>query len=110
VLQERLTVLIGRRILSEANDLKRTISALANDIDIEEKFMEKVIKGECDLADSYEVIRKMGSVYRIDISDLYLLEDDCEHGVKIMRAEESSNTSRVFRRIDKSKAKTPYYE
>ena len=35
---------LGKRILSEANDLKRTVSALANDIDIDEKFMEQIIK------------------------------------------------------------------
>ena len=94
---------LGKRILSEANDLKRTISALANDIGIEETFMEQIINGKCELKDSYEVIRKIGSKYPIDISDLYLQEDDCEHAVKFMRAKESSSTSRIFNRINKNK-------
>ena len=108
--QEQLTKKLGKRILSEANDLKRTISVLANDIDIDEKFMEQIINGECELKDSHEVIRKMGNIYPIDISDLYLLENDCKHAVKFMRAEESSSTSRIFNRINKNKKYTPYYE
>jgi len=108
--QKELTKNLGKRILSEANDLKRTINALANDIDIDEKLMLQIINGECELNDSYKVIEKMGMVYPIDVSDLYLLKNDCEHGVKIMRAEESFLTSRVFNRINKQKKYTPYYE
>ena len=108
--QNQLKIKIGKRILSEANDLKRTVGALAKDICIDKKFMEQIISGQCELMDSYEVIKKMGSVYPIDISDLYLLEDDCNHAVKIMRAAESANTSRIFNRINKHKIKTPYYE
>ena len=33
----KLTVKIGARILSEANDLKRTISTLAKEVNIDEK-------------------------------------------------------------------------
>mgnify|MGYP000967852551 CR=1 FL=1 len=110
MVKEKLTKSLGKRILSEANDLKRTASALANDIDIDEKYMKQIINGECELADSYKIIKKMGSFYPIDISDLYLLEDDCENAVRIMRAEESANSSRIFSRLNKSKIKTPYYE
>ena len=50
---EEFRKILGKRILSEANDLKRTISALANDIDIDEKLMEQIISGQCELEDSY---------------------------------------------------------
>ena len=108
--QKELIKSIGSRILSEANDLKRTVSALANDIDVDKKLMQKIIDGECELKDTYEVLRKMGAVYPIDISDLYLIEDDCKNAVKIMKANESSSTSRIFNRINKNKKYTPYYE
>ena len=52
----------------------------------------------------------MGDVYPIDISDLYLIEDDCTYGIKIMRANASANSSRIFNRVNKNKIKTPYYE
>ena len=82
--QEKLINSLGKRILSEANDLKRTVNALADDIDIDENFLIRIINGECELKESYEIIRKMGTIYPIDISDLYLLDDDCEHSVKFI--------------------------
>ena len=40
----------------------------------------------------------MGDLYPIDISDLYILEDDYSNGIKIMRVKDSIKTSRVFNR------------
>jgi len=108
--EKKLTKDIGKRILSEANDLKRTLGALAKDICMNENILQDILDGNCQLEDSYEVIRKMGNIYPIDVSDLYLLEDDCKNGVKIMRAKESTKSSRVFSRLDKKKELTPYYE
>lgn len=108
--EKELVKKLGKRIFSEANDLKRTITALANEINIDEGFIKNIINGECELEDSYKVIQKMGDIYPIDNSDLYLFEDDCEHAVKIMRAEDSAKSSRIFNRINKDKIKTPYYE
>jgi len=108
--KKKLVKSLGKRILSEANDLKRTVNALANDIGIDEDFLMRIINGECELKESYEIIRKMGTIYPIDISDLYLFDDDCEHSVKIMRAEESFSTNRIYKRVNKNKKYTPYYE
>ena len=108
--QEQLTKKLGKRILSEANDLKRTIGSLASEIGLQKDILDKIINGQCELEDSYGVIKKMGSVYPIDFSDLFLIEDDCENAIKIMRAEDSIKSSRVFNRINKNKIKTPYYE
>ena len=100
--QKQLIKSLGSRILSEANDLKRTVSALANDIDVDEKLMQQIIDGECELKDSYEVLRKMGTVYPIDISDLFLLKDDCDNGIKLMKRYESKLSSRIFDRKEYS--------
>ena len=59
--KKELVKSLGKRILSEANDLKRTVNALANDIGIDENFLMQVINGECELKDSHEIIRKMGN-------------------------------------------------
>ena len=83
-MKNKLTNIIGKRILSEANDLKRTVGALANDIGMDENSLQKIVNGECCIEDSYDVIKKMGSEYPIDISDLYLYNNDCENGIKIM--------------------------
>jgi len=105
-----LTKKIGKRILSEANDLKRTISALSVDIEIDEDHLQKVIDGNCSLEDSYEILRKMGAVYPIDISELYIQDSDRTNSVKIMTALESLKSSRVYDRININGKKTPYYE
>ncbi len=109
-MKNELTKKIGRRILSEANDLKRTINALAKDLDIGEVYLEKVIEGNCEIKESHDVIKKMGSFYPIDISDLYIQNNDCKNSIKIMRSEESLSSSRVFHRVDKNKNKSEYYE
>ena len=108
--QEQLVKKIGKRILIESNDLKRTLDSLANDIGLEKAKLKRVVNGQCELSDSYSVIRKMGLVYSIDIADLFLIQDDCENGIKIMRAEDSIKSSRIFNRVDSNKIKTPYYE
>ena len=102
IAQEKLIKDLGKRILSEANDLKRTVNALANDIGIDKDFLMRIINGECELKESYEIIRKMGTKYPIDIADLYLLDDDCEHSVKIMSAEESFSTNCIIKRVNKN--------
>ena len=56
--QQQLTKKLGKRILSEANDLKRTIGSLASEIGLQKDILDKIIKGQCELEDSYEVIKK----------------------------------------------------
>ena len=108
--KNNLVINLGKRILSEANDLKRTSEALAIDISMDKEFVQKVIDGQCELIDSYKVIERMGEVYSIDISDLYLIDDDCDKAIKIMRACDSKKSSRVFKRKDKDHNRTKYYE
>ena len=105
-----LTKKIGKRILSEANDLKRTVPALSSDLNVEEKQLKKVIDGDCSLEDSYNILRKMGSVYPIDISELYIQDSDRTNSVKLMSAQESLQSSRIFDRINIYGKKSPYYE
>ena len=64
--QEQLTKKLGKRILSEANDLKRTVSALANDIDVDKKLMQQIVDGECELKDTYEVHRISSLIVSLD--------------------------------------------
>ena len=108
--QKLLIKNLGKRILSEANDLKRTIGSLAEDLGMEKALVKKIVKGESTLEDSYDMIKRMGSIYPIDVSDLYLIKDDCDRGIKIMTAEDSISSSRIFDRMDKKNIRTPYYE
>jgi len=101
---------IGSRILSEANDLKRTIDALAKEIGLDRDYLVKVIEGNASFEDARKVIGLMGEKYPIDSSDLYLIDDDCKNGVIHFSSQKSKESSRIFNRLDSNGNKTPYYE
>ena len=73
---KNLTERIGARILSEANDLKRTVITLSKEIGIDFEKIKQIIEGNCKIEESYDVIRRMGECYSIDISDLFLVENE----------------------------------
>ena len=102
--------LIGSRILSELNDLKRTPESAAFELNIEISELNKILDGTSSKKEIYAFINKMGDFYPIDISDLYLLEDDCFNGIKIMTGKDSIKTSRVFNRKNSIDEFLPYYE
>lgn len=102
--------LLGARIVSEANDLKRTSDALADEIGLDRDHVRRVMRGDGGVEAAREVISRMGQRYPIDAADLDLPEDDTRHGVLVMRAETSRASSRVFDRVDRNGARSPYYE
>ena len=102
--------LIGARIKSELNDLKRTPESAAKELEIDQKIINNIIEGNCEIKDVYMLINKMGSFYPIDSNDLYIPEEDCVNGVKIMRSDQSKISSRIFCRKNRTGSKTPYYE
>jgi methylphosphonate synthase len=102
--------LLGARILSEANDLKRTPAALAAELGIAHGQLESVLRGGCEFAELYHVIDRMAEVYPVDASDLKLLRDDCTCGVRVMRRAESEASSRMIERADAEGNPAPYYE
>lgn len=107
---DRRPRLLGARILSEANDLKRTSEALADELELDRDHVARVIRGEAGVQAALALIARMGEVYPIDASELMIGEDDCVAGARIMRAAASRATSRVFDRRDRHGGRSPYYE
>jgi methylphosphonate synthase len=101
---------LGARILSQANDLKRTPDALAHDLDRDPETIRRVIAGEADLETTRSVLFAMAETYPISLADLWLDRDDTNHGVKVMSAAASMGSSRVFDRADGAGDLVPYYE
>jgi methylphosphonate synthase len=101
---------IGARILSEANDLKRTVESMADDLNIDSKYLQKVIDGNCTKVDTFNIINLIEKTYPVDSSDLLLINDDCQNGILYFSADQSKKTSRIFDRIDKKNKRTQYYE
>jgi len=101
---------LGARILGEANDLKRTPEALAQDLGWHLDEVRDVINGAAAPERARELLMTMADIYPISLRDLWVEPDDTDSGVRHMRADESLATSRIFRRIDRSGALTDYYE
>lgn len=101
---------LGARILSEANDLKRTPEALARELGMELSLVRAVMDGTADLAAGRSVAQAMADYYPVSLGDLWVDADDTDHGVRLMSAAESERTSRVFDRRDRGGGTSAYYE
>lgn len=102
--------LIGSRILSELNDLKRTVESASNELELSTDFMKKAVQGELSFQEVIEVIFKLEQSYPIDASDILMAKNDCIEGVSLMKASESKKSGRIFSRENQHKKLTPYYE
>lgn len=101
---------VGARIKSELNDLKRTPEAAAPELGIDVEKINGIFDGKFSIDEVNMLIARMGEIYPIDSSDLYLPRNDCLNGVKIMRADDSKNSSRIFERKNEEGIRTSYYE
>lgn len=101
---------LGKRVLSEANHLKRTPEALAREIGSPMETIEAVIAGTASIDTVRGVLGRMSEVYPVSLADLWIDPDDTNDGVLIMSAEHSAATSRIFQRRDCAGAFTDYYE
>ena len=101
---------LGARVLSEANDLKRTRQALAEELGFPQELVDAVIDGDASVDDSQNLMRAMADTYPISLSDLWLKRNDSDAGVIVMRAERSQKTSRVLERKNGAGDLKPYYE
>jgi hypothetical protein len=101
---------LGRRILAEANDLKRTPGELANDLGYELTVVKAIISGNADLEVAQKLLSQMCVNYPISLANLWVEEDDTTKGVKIMRAKDSKTTARIFSRKNRSGKEADYYE
>lgn len=101
---------IGARILSEANDLKRTTRALSQELGRDQKEIEAVIAGEGGVDLAHQILQAMVQTYPISLADLWLEADDTDHGVVIVTEAQSKASSRVFDRPDASGELSSYYE
>ena len=93
----------GYNFLSLLNDIKRRPEDAAKDLEIPLDEINSIIEGKKEI--SYELIQKAVNKWPLNPRDFFLINDDCSNGVKIMRAEESTKSSRVMNR-----GGSPYYE
>jgi len=93
----------GYNFLGLINDIKRRPEDAAKELGISLDEINSIIEGKKPL--SFDIIDKAVQIWPLNPRDFFLIRDDCPDGVKIMREEESKNSSRVMDR-----ANLPFYE
>jgi len=93
----------GKNFLGILNDIKRRPEDAANELNVPLKEIQAIIEGKQALTP--ELINKAIEIWPINARDFYIIQDDCQLGIKIMRAGESLKSSRIMNRAGK-----PYYE
>ena len=101
---------IGARILSEANDLKRTPDVLAKELGWSDEIVRRVIAGSSDLETARSLMMAMADFYPISLGSLWIEPDDTDGGVMLMSAGDSIRSGRIFSRADRNGVLTDYYE
>lgn len=102
--------LIGARILSEANDIKRTLPALAEEMGVDLEYINAICGGLCTDEDQQNFVFKMAAIYPVDPYNILMKADDSNWGVSIMRADETNSSARVFDRKNRDNQASPYYD
>ena len=96
-------VRFGHYFLGLINDLKRRPEDAAKELNISVEDIMNIIEGRKEI--SSEIIARAKKIWPVSTRDLFLIEDDCPNGIKIMRAEDSAKSSRIMER-----GGAPYYE
>lgn len=107
--QDYLRVL-GARILSEANDIKRTPEALASELGLDLSHLKAVLAGKADRKAAEGVLLAMALKYPVSLADLWVEPDDTDDGAVICPVADSKASARVFDRKNAVGGMTPYYE
>ena len=94
---------IGYNFLGLINDIKRRPEDAAKELGISLDEINSIIEGK--KPPSFDIINKAVEIWPLNPRDFFLIHDDCPDGVKIMREQESKNSSRVMDR-----ANLPFYE
>ena len=101
---------LGARIRSEANDLKRTPEALAAELGMSAELVESVMSGNAGLEAAQNTLRAMAAAYPVSLADIWIDADDTDCGVRLMAAEDSKKSSRIFDRPNRDGDLSEYYE
>lgn len=101
---------MGACLLSEANDLKRPLAIVAKELNIDLPRLESLLRGDLEVSDALEILRKMSEAYPVPLNDLWLDADDTTSGVRLFTAEAAQASARVLDRPGVMGQRTPYYE
>ena len=93
----------GQNFLGILNDIKRRPEDAAKELEVSLDEINSILSGKKEL--SADIVAKATKIWPVNARDFYIIHDDCPQGIKIMRSEESKQSSRIMER-----AGHPYYE
>lgn len=101
---------LGARVLSEANDLKRTPDLLAKETGVDLAVVDAVIAGTADAEAARGLLMRIAATYPIPLDDVWLDLGDTDEGARVMSEEASRASGRTFVRRDRGGRDVAYYE
>ena len=101
--QSKKLIKSGKNFLGILNDIKRRPEDAARELKVSLDEINSILSGKKEL--SADIIEKATKIWPVNARDFYIIHDDCPQGIKIMRCEESKQSSRIMER-----AGSPYYE
>ena len=101
--QSKKLIKSGKNFLGILNDIKRRPEDAARELKVSLDEINSILSGKKEL--SADIIEKAAKIWPVNARDFYVIYDDCPQGIKIMRSEESKQSSRIMER-----AGHPYYE
>ena len=93
----------GQNFLGILNDIKRRPEDAARELEVSLDEINSILSGKKEL--SVDIVDKATKIWPVNARDFYVIHDDCTQGIKIMRYEESKQSSRIMERAGR-----PYYE
>lgn len=100
----------GALILSELNDLKRTVGTCSKELGWDEAQIADIVAGAASPKIVTKFIDDFTNYYPVRRDALTLLRTDCVNGVRKLDLEASMASARVFDRATASGGVSPYYE
>ena len=101
--QSKKLIKSGKNFLGILNDVKRRPEDAARELKVPLDEINSILSGKKEL--SADIIEKAAKIWPVNARDFYVIYDDCPQGIKIMRSEESKQSSRIMERSGH-----PYYE
>ena len=101
--QSKKLIKSGKNFLSILNDVKRRPEDAARELKVPLDEINSILSGKKEL--SADIIEKAAKIWPVNARDFYVIYDDCPQGIKIMRSDESKQSSRIMERAGYS-----YYE
>jgi len=101
---------LGSRILSELNDVKRTLKSASEELNINLSILEAAVKGELPKNELDDLINKICSFYPINRNEFSFEEIKITDRFVHFKAKDALLTSRKYQRINSALKRTDYYE